>query len=92
MYLLYNLWSYCPQLHVLSVCTYDMYIVDCKVQTTHEPTPYRYMEETFDEEKMLQFMKREQELGGSIDEQNNLKRPIAVSGHRYEHEVCVTIE
>ncbi|KAF6018199.1 C3orf67 [Bugula neritina] len=57
------------------------------VQTTHEPTPYRYMEETFDEEKMLQFMKREQELGGSIDEQNNLKRPIAVSGHRYEHEV-----
>lgn len=42
--------------------------------------------DTFDEEKMLQFLKREQEVGGSIDEQNNLKRPVAA--HRYEHQVC----
>lgn len=36
---------------------------------------------------MLQFLAREQELGGSLDEQNNvLKKPPPKSG-QYDHQV-----
>lgn len=48
---------------------------------------FQHVDDTFDEQHMLQFLKREQELGGSLDEQNNvLKKPPPKPG-QYEHQV-----
>lgn len=51
----------------------------------YEPVvTYEYTDD-IDEKRMLDYMKREQELGGSLDEQNNLRRPVAPN--QYEHQV-----
>ncbi|XP_067933834.1 protein CFAP20DC-like [Watersipora subatra] len=54
----------------------------------YEPKSYQQLNETFDEKQMLEVLKKEQEVGGSIDEQNNLRRPVAT--HHYQHEVSLS--
>ena len=72
----------------LSTVTFD---IDNDFQNqSYEAKKYQMVDDTFDEEHMLQYLRREQECGSSMMEDGRVTSHTNRSDHRkhYEHEVC----